>query len=93
MRIEVSRSGGLMGITRRAVVDTAGRPDADSWAALAREAGPVPTPIRADARVADGFTWSIQVDSEHTVLADQALHGPLRELAERALRDSRARRS
>lgn len=37
MRIEVIRSGGFAGIERRAVLDTAGRPDAFRLHALARD--------------------------------------------------------
>lgn len=34
MRISVTRSGGFAGITRQAVVDTEGRPDAGTWKEL-----------------------------------------------------------
>lgn len=86
MRIEVTRSGGFAGITRRAVVDTAHRQDAPDWVALAQRAE---EPAPDEAAVADGFTWTIQVDTWHVVLTDDALQGPLRELAERALAEAR----
>ena len=92
MLIEVSRSGGVAGMTRRGVVDTDGRDDAEVWVALASAAQPVPTPSFESAAVRDGFTWSIRVDAQHTVLGDGALTGPLRELAERTLREGRAPR-
>lgn len=38
MRIHVHRTGGFAGVDRRAEVDTSGRPDADDWQDLAKEA-------------------------------------------------------
>jgi hypothetical protein len=38
MRIQVTRSGGLLGAERRSLLDTEGRPDAPHIHALAREA-------------------------------------------------------
>lgn len=93
MLIEVSRSGGVAGMTRRGVVDTDAREDADVWVALAVRSQPVPTPAPAAEPVRDGFTWSIRLDAEHTVLGDGALTGPLRELAERTLREGRPPRA
>ena len=90
--IEVSRSGGVAGMTRRGVVDTDGRDDADAWVARASAAHPGPTAAPNPAGVRDGFTWSIRMDAEHTVLGDGALTGPLRELAERTLREGRGPR-
>jgi len=86
--IEVSRSGGVAGMTRRAVIDTDAREDAEEWVALASTVRGVP-PAAATSGMADAFTWSIRVDTEHTVVPDGALTGPLRELAERALREGR----
>jgi len=61
MRIEVVRSGGIAGITRRAALDTTGRPDAEHLHALAHEvlaAGVAPfskgTP--------DGFQFDVTID-------------------------------
>lgn len=90
MRIEVTRSGGFAGITRRAVVDTDERSDAAEWLALAERADVAPEP---EPSVADGFTWSIRLDTTLVVLGDGRLEGPLRELAERALREARPPRS
>lgn len=92
MRIEVSRTGGVAGIVRRGVIDTDGRDDADDWKAMAAAVHAAPA-TEPDDQVRDSFTWSIQVDSQHTVLGDTALSGPLRDLAERALREGRGPRS
>ena len=93
MLIEVSRSGGVAGMTRRGLVDTEGRDDADSWLALAVRAQPVPVATPDSGAARDTFTWIIRLDTERTVLGDQALTGPLRELAERTLREGRPHRS
>lgn len=94
MRIAVSRSGGIAGMTRRAVVDTTGRPDADAWASLAAALpGPADNSAAATGsgpgRVRDAFVWTIEVDDQHEVrrcvLGDTELDGHLRELAERTL--------
>lgn len=92
MRIEVTRSGGFAGITRRAVVETDGRSDAADWVSLAERADVPPEP-EPEPPVADGFTWSIRLDTTLVVLGDRRLEGPLRELAERALREARPPRS
>lgn len=94
MRIEVSRSGGFAGIVRRAEVDTDGREDAEEWVRLADRARPLPEGPGAGrsggpGAVRDGFTWSIRVDEQHAVLPDSRLDGALRDLAERALAESR----
>lgn len=91
MLIEVSRSGGVAGMTRRGVIDTDARDDAEGWVALAGQA--LPIPASAAEPVPDAFTWSIRLDTEQTVLGDGALTGPLRELAERALREGRPPRA
>lgn len=90
MLIEVHRTGGVAGITRRGVIDTTERADAADWAALVTQAQPV-TAVQAQPAdvMPDTFTWTIRLDSEHLELGDQALTGPLRELAERALREGR----
>ncbi|UZJ26292.1 hypothetical protein RHODO2019_07780 [Rhodococcus antarcticus] len=87
--IEVSRSGGVTGMVRRGVVDTDGCDDADVWVALAVRARPVPPAAPEPAPVRDGFTWTIRVGTEQTVIGDGALTGALRELAERTLREGR----
>ncbi|MFD8411565.1 protealysin inhibitor emfourin [Streptomyces sp. NPDC059650] len=86
MRIEVTRSGGFAGITRRAVLDTAGRPGAAAVERLARrvlaEAGPgVP------AGVPDGYRYTVTVDGRTVERADPDTSEDLEELVERVLRD------
>jgi len=61
MRIQVTRSGGILGAERRSVLDTEGRPDAPHIHALAREA------LGSCARtpgygVPDGYHYAISVD-------------------------------
>jgi hypothetical protein len=61
MRIEVIQTGGFAGITRRAVLDTAGRPDAEHLHALAREvlaAGMAPF----GSGNPDGYQFDVTVD-------------------------------
>lgn len=74
MRISVTRTGGFGGLTRRATLDTAGRPDADDLAALAREAvsqGKGERPIG----VPDGFHYEIDADGDVGYCADPRLSG------------------
>ena len=61
MRIQVTRSGGILGAERRSVLDTEGRPDAPHIHALAREAlgSCNRTPSFG---VPDGFHYAISVD-------------------------------
>jgi hypothetical protein len=61
MRIEVTQSGGFAGLSRRAVLDTTGRPDAFHLHALARDvlaAGRAPL----GGGLPDGFQYDIDVD-------------------------------
>ena len=89
MRIEVSRSGGVAGMTRRGVVDTDTCADPAGWAALVAAAQPVAAPPPAPSPVRDGFTWTVVVGEQRAQLGDTELTGPLRDLAERALREGR----
>ncbi|WP_329409697.1 hypothetical protein OG802_11495 [Streptomyces sp. NBC_00704] len=86
MRIQVRRTGGFAGIERRAEVDTAGRPDAGEWHALAEQAvaggrGAPP------AVVPDGFSYEITVDGERVYAADPRLTAEQRTLISRVLRE------
>ncbi|PRH80302.1 hypothetical protein C6N75_05085 [Streptomyces solincola] len=84
MRISVTRAGGFAGIERRASVDTAARPDAAAWHALAEQAladGPRTPP----SAVPDGFTYTIAVDGRTVRCADPALTDAQRELVSRVL--------
>ncbi|GAA3235059.1 hypothetical protein MTQ10_12790 [Streptomyces sp. XM83C] len=86
MRITVRRTGGFAGIERHAEVDTAGRPDAEEWRALARRvlaagAGAPPT------GVPDGFSYRITVDGQTVYCADPRLSEDQRELISRVLKE------
>jgi hypothetical protein len=85
MRIRVIRSGGLLGMTRRAELETPGRPDAPELERLALDvvaeapAGPVPG-------VPDGYRYIVTVDDDRTVeFADPGLSDAQLELVERVL--------
>ncbi|WP_069767712.1 MULTISPECIES: protealysin inhibitor emfourin [unclassified Streptomyces] len=86
MRIQVRRTGGFAGIERRAEVDTAGRPDAGEWHALAEKAvaggrgAPPPG-------VPDGFSYEITVDGERVYAADPRLTAEQRTLISRVLKE------
>ncbi|MFE6775741.1 protealysin inhibitor emfourin [Streptomyces sp. NPDC057702] len=86
MRITVTRTGGFAGITRRARLDSAGRPDADRLEELARAA----LSEGADARptgVPDGFQYGIEVDGTTVYCADPRLSRAQRELITTVLRE------
>jgi hypothetical protein len=86
MRIQVRRTGGFAGIERHAVVDTAGRPDAKEWHALAEEAvaaGRGAPPIG----VPDGFSYRITVDERTVYCADPKLTEAQRRLISRVLKE------
>ncbi|MFC8866335.1 protealysin inhibitor emfourin [Streptomyces sp. NPDC057148] len=86
MRIQVRRTGGFAGIERHAEVETAGRPDAAEWHALAERAV-------ADARttrpvgVPDGFSYQITVDGTTVYAADPRLTEEQRWLISRVLKE------
>ncbi|MEY2245256.1 protealysin inhibitor emfourin [Streptomyces sp. BF23-18] len=86
MRIEVRRTGGFAGIERRAEVDTAARPDARAWHALAERALTAgrDTP---PAGVPDGFHYEITVDGRTVHAADPGLTEDQRELISRVLKE------
>ncbi|MDF4250572.1 protealysin inhibitor emfourin [Streptomyces sp. WMMB303] len=65
MRITVIRTGGFAGLTRRATVETADRPDAEELAQLADQA------VReglseAPTGVPDGFHYEVDVATDQT---------------------------
>ncbi|MFF6782526.1 protealysin inhibitor emfourin [Streptomyces sp. NPDC012510] len=86
MRIQVRRTGGFAGIERHAVVDTAGRSDAQDWHALAERAlaagRGTPPP-----GVPDGFAYEITVDGRTAYCADPRLTEEQRELIRRVLKE------
>jgi hypothetical protein len=86
MRIEVRRTGGFAGIERHAVVNTAGRPDAEEWRALAERAlaaGRGTPPLG----VPDGFSYEITVDARTVYCADPRLMEEQRKLVSRVLKE------
>ncbi|MGW8376199.1 protealysin inhibitor emfourin [Streptomyces sp. ODS28] len=86
MRISVTRTGGFGGLTRRATLETAGRPDADELAALAREAvahGRGERPIG----VPDGFHYEIEADGDVGYCADPRLTEAQSELISLVLKE------
>lgn len=86
MLIQVRRTGGFAGIERQAEVDTAGRPDAGEWQALAEQViacGPGTPPPG----VPDGFSYEITVDGRTVHAADPALTAEQRELVSRVLKE------
>lgn len=86
MRIQVKRTGGFAGITRRAEVDTTGRPDAAAWEALALRAL-VPGRDAYRGTVPDGFHYEITVDGRTVRCADPRLTEAQRDLVGRVLRE------
>ncbi|MFB8754767.1 protealysin inhibitor emfourin [Streptomyces nigra] len=86
MRIQVRRTGGFAGIERHAEVDTAGRPDAEEWHALAEGAlasGRGTPPVG----VPDGFGYEITVDGRTVYCADPRLTDEQRALVSRVLKE------
>ncbi len=101
MFIEVIRSGGVAGLTRRARVDLDAIGDEASlreWHNLVERARPSissqrATPARgvdATSPVRDGFVWTVSVDDTTCEVDDKSITGPLRDLAQRALREGRS---
>ncbi|AIV36562.1 hypothetical protein LMJ38_23600 [Streptomyces sp. R1] len=86
MRIQVRRTGGFAGIERHAEVDTAGRPDAAEWHALAERAvagGRTTPPVG----VPDGFSYQLTVDGRTVYAADPRLTEEQRALISRVLKE------
>ncbi|MEV5881186.1 protealysin inhibitor emfourin [Streptomyces sp. NPDC052020] len=86
MRIQVTRTGGFAGIERHAEVDTAERPDAAEWHALAERAlaaGRGAPPVG----VPDGFGYEITVDGTTVYAADPGLTEEQRTLVSRVLKE------
>lgn len=84
MRIAVTRTGGFAGITRRAELDTRGRPDEARLRSLALAALADGRPDRP-AGVPDGFSYELDVDGITAYCADPELSTPQRELVETVL--------
>ncbi|MEU1618111.1 protealysin inhibitor emfourin [Streptomyces sp. NPDC005722] len=86
MRIQVIRSGGFAGIERRAVLDTAGRPDAFRLHALARDVLAA-APDEPPQGVPDGFHYEITLDGRTVRCADPCLTEEQRELVRLVLKE------
>jgi hypothetical protein len=86
MRIQVKRTGGFAGRTRRAEVDTAGRPDAHQWHALAERALASGRDA-PQAGVPDGFHYEITVDGRTVHAADPHLNDAQRDLVSKVLQE------
>ena len=93
MRIEVTRSGGFAGLTRRAALDTTGRPDAFRLHALARDtlnAGQAASPSHGPHGVPDGFHYDISIDGRTVHCADPDLTDEQHELVRLVLKEGGA---
>ncbi|MBM7413584.1 MULTISPECIES: protealysin inhibitor emfourin [Nocardiaceae] len=91
MVIVVVRSGGVAGMTRRGSVDTT--TVGDDWQQLVERALPLLSSLDdSSTSVRDGFRWRLQIGDHSCETGDSALTGPLRELAERTLREGRSPR-
>ncbi|KND29638.1 protealysin inhibitor emfourin [Streptomyces acidiscabies] len=86
MRIQVRRTGGFAGIERYAQLDTAGRPDAAEWHALAQQAVACARTVRP-VGVPDGFSYEITVDGKTVYAADPQLTEEQRTLISRVLKE------
>ncbi len=90
MRIAVTRTGGFAGITRKAELDTTGRPDAARLEALARDALVPAGPLPKAPAVPDSFVYTITVDGETVRGAERQLSEAQRALVRAVLEDGTA---
>lgn len=87
MRITVIRTGGFGGLTRRATLETEGRPDGAEIASLARDARAAGRSTRPMG-VPDGFHYEITVDDTSPVhCADPSLSEAQSALITRVLKE------
>ncbi|WP_282819141.1 protealysin inhibitor emfourin [Curtobacterium flaccumfaciens] len=81
MRIEVRRSGGFAGTTRRWWVDTDTSSDPTAWSdvvdALRRTPAPTAPPVP------DDFSWTITVERTTVTIPGRRLDGPWADLVAR----------
>jgi hypothetical protein len=81
MHIDVRRSGGFAGTSRRWRVDTDTCADPDGWSALL---GALPRDApAADQPVPDDFTWTITVAQTTVTIPGRRLDGPWADLVAR----------
>lgn len=89
MRISVTRTGGFGGLARRAVLDTADRPDSDTIETLAREAL-LQARAERPVGVPDGFSYEIETDDSVGYCADPRLTEAQSALITRVLKEGSA---
>jgi len=87
MRITVIRTGGFGGLTRRATLDTEGRPDASELASLSEQAVAEGHHGERPVGVPDGFHYEIEADGAVAYCADPRLSEAQRALITRVLRE------
>ncbi|WP_412873910.1 protealysin inhibitor emfourin [Curtobacterium poinsettiae] len=81
MRIEVRRSGGFAGTTRRWRVDTDASSDPAAWSDVVDALRRTPAPTAAP--VPDDFSWTITVERTTVTIPGRRLDGPWADLVER----------
>ncbi|OIV36202.1 hypothetical protein BIV57_17515 [Mangrovactinospora gilvigrisea] len=89
MRIAVTRSGGFAGLTRRAVLETAGRPDGARLEGLARRAvASAPAEGGGPGHgVPDGFHYEISAAGRTARCAEKSLNEAQQAVVDAVLRD------
>ena len=87
MRITVIRTGGFGGLTRRATLDTDGRPDHAELATLAEQAVAEGHRDERPVGVPDGFHYEIEADGAVAYCADPRLSEAQRTLISRVLKE------
>lgn len=84
MRIEVRRSGGFAGTTRRWRVDTDISGDPAAWSEVVDALPRLPaTPSPSGPPVPDDFTWTITVERTTVTIPGRRLDGPWADLVAR----------
>lgn len=81
MRVVVSRTGGIAGVTRRWAVEVFDDPDRSEWLLLI-DACPWDDP-RDDHPEPDRFLYLIRADHREATLPEQRVQGPWRDLVDR----------
>jgi hypothetical protein len=81
MKVSVTRSGGIAGLSRTWAVATDEQPDREAWEALLAS---LPWDERASsAPQPDRYVYVIQYSRRRVTLPEQSLTGPWRELVDR----------
>jgi hypothetical protein len=87
MHIAVTRTGGFAGITRKAELDTTGRPDAPQLTELARAALAAGRPA-APSGAPDAFHYEITIDNTTIHCTDPEMNEAQRALIDIILKES-----